>query len=349
MKTSSKKIRVIGIAVFCIFICTGCGNLELEEKVNTGMKLVEAYSYEDAKLVFDEILALEQRKDAYRGQGISNIGLGEYDAAIQSFQNALALSNGKIEEMDYDINFYLATAYYKSKDYSKAKDIYSAIIQLKPKEKEAIFLRGKCYLALSDLEHAMDDFDRYVALDKNELSNYIAIYKSMETFAYEEQGTVYLNKALSEISKLTTEEQGTIYYYLGDYEKAKELIENGNNQKSKDIVLILGKTYEALGAQTYATSVYLNYLETDETCAEIYNQLAICKKNEENYEEALMYLREGFAYADVELLQVMKFNEIVISEFAGEFTSAREAMEAYLSDYPGDKDAINEYEFLKSR
>ncbi len=349
MKVFSEKIKVIGALLLCVFIMTGCENKELTEKVNTGMKLVESYNYEEARNLFDEIIAQKQRKDAYRGQGLSNIGLGEYEEAILSFQNALASSTGEIENMDYDINYYLATAYYKNKDYDKARDVYTAILELKTKEAEALFLRGKCYLALSDIESALDDFDRYIAIDSKNIAHYISIYESMEAFDYGEEGTIYLNKALSEISNLTTEEIGTIYYYLGEYEKAKEYIEDGDNKRTKETALILGKTYEALGAQSYAASVYLNYLETDEGCAEIYNQLAICKFNEENYEEALMYLQEGFAYADVELLQMMKFNEVVIYEFSGEFTKAKTAMNEYLSNYPADSEAINEYEFLKSR
>ena len=349
MKTFLRKTNVLAILLICIISITGCKNKELTEKVNTGMKFVEEFNYEEARILFDEIIETEKRKDAYRGQGITNIGLGDYPLAIQSFKNALNCSNGGVEEIDYDINYYLATAYYKNNEVENARDVYTAILQLKPKEADAIFLRGKCYLRLSEVESAMDDFDRYLALDSKNIAQYISIYESMESLGYEEQGKIYLNRATSEISNLSKEEQGAICYYLGEYKEAKELIEAGKNKKTKEIALILGKTYEALGAETYAASVYLNYLETDKTCAEIYNQLSICKLKEKNYEEALKYLKEGYAYADVEFLQMMRFNEIIICEFSGDFASAKEKMKAYLSDYPGDKDAILEYEFLKSR
>lgn len=210
-------------------------------------------------------------------------------------------------------------------------------------------MRGKCSLQLGLLEEAINDFDKYLALDDKNIAHYIDIYKSMEELGYSEQGEVYLNKALTEIPNISEDEEGMVCYYLGEYERAKELLEVGNHARTKETALVLGKTYEALGAETYAASVYLNYIETDPTSAEIYNQLAMCKLREENYEEALQYIGEGSAYADVDLLQVMRFNEIVIFEYAGQFSKAKTAMETYLSDYPGDEVAISEYEFLKSR
>jgi hypothetical protein len=42
-------------------------------------------------------------------------------------------------------------------------------------------------------------------------------------------------------------------------------------------------------------------------------------------------------------------DEIAVYEQKGDFTTAREKMEALLERYPEDEDAAREYEFLKSR
>ena len=55
------------------------------------------------------------------------MGLIQYEEAEQSFLKALQQSNGLIEAMDYDINYYLATAYYKQGETDKALQAYDAI------------------------------------------------------------------------------------------------------------------------------------------------------------------------------------------------------------------------------
>lgn len=344
-----QKMIILFVTLMLVGVLTGCENKDHTEKIATGMKLIEELNYTEANEFFGSVLLEDENKEAYRGQGIAYIGLGEYENAIVSFENALRCTDGAIAEIDYDINYYLAVAYYKNGQYVNAKEVYSAILDLKEKDKDALLLRGKCSLQLGQLDEATDDFDKYLALDSKNVTHYIDIYKSMDELDFGEQGNVYLNKALTEISNLSSEEEGMIRFYLGEYERAKELLEAGSHERTEETALILGKTYEALGAETYAASVYLNYIESDPTSAEIYNQLAMCKLKEGNYDEALTYIAEGFAYADVELLQVMRFNEVVIYEYAGQFSNAKKSMEAYLSDYPGDEVAILEYEFLKSR
>ncbi len=344
-----KKWYLTGIIFGIGILLTACTNQETREKIESGMQLNESYQYTEAVELFDEVLLEGDQKEAFRGKGIAYIGLGEYELAIGAFCDALASDSYRVEELDYDINYYLALAYYKNEQYEEAKEVYDSILNLKSKEEDAVFLRGKCYLHMGNKELATDDFNRYLLFGTNEFERYLAIYESMEQTGYAEDGRIYIQKALDELTNLTSEEEGILEYYLGNYEHAKELMEESNTVKTKQAALVLGKTYEALGADSYAASVYLNYIALDETSAEIYNQLAMCKLNEGSYDEALQYLNAGFPYAEKELLQIMKFNEVVIYEYAGEFDLAKSKMEEYLADYPSDESALREFEFLKSR
>jgi len=333
--------------VGCLF---GCENKETNQEVYAGMQSIETMKYDEALTVFEElILSGETTKEVYRGQGIAYIGKTMYEEAITSFISALKTSKGGITDIDIDINYYLATAYYKKGDFTDAINVYSAILALQPKESMAYFLRGKSEVKAGELEAAKADFDAYILFDSKNVAHYISINQSFLDADLKEEGKVYLNQALTNISSLNDTEKGTIYYYLEEYDLAKEYLETGKNTDSMEASLVLGKTYEALGAETYAASVYAKYLEKDPTSAIIYNQLALCKMHEEEYEEALSQLKKGYQYADPEFLQIMKFNEIVINEFAGDFTSAKAIAAAYVKTYPGDKIASREYEFLKSR
>ena len=65
------------------------------------------------------------------------MGKTMYDEAVQAFETALSLSDGRVVNMDYDINYYLAAAYYKQGNKEKAIDVYDAILGLKEEEKDA--------------------------------------------------------------------------------------------------------------------------------------------------------------------------------------------------------------------
>ena len=71
---------------------------------------------------FDEAEA--QKEDSRliaRGRGIASMGLTEYDQAVEYFTQALELSDGWVQNVDYDMNYYLAAAYTKNGQLRKPK------------------------------------------------------------------------------------------------------------------------------------------------------------------------------------------------------------------------------------
>lgn len=79
-----KRIRYVAIAL-AVFVLTGCaGNLE------RGVEALQNQDYEDAILAFEsQIEKGEEVEEAYRGIGIAQYELKEYQAAKQSFEQAL--------------------------------------------------------------------------------------------------------------------------------------------------------------------------------------------------------------------------------------------------------------------
>ena len=99
-----QKLVIFTMMFMLILVLAGCENKEHTEKIAAGMQLIEELSYTEANELFAGVLLEDENKDAYRGQGIAYIGLGEYAEAISSFQKALACTDGAIAENDYDNN-----------------------------------------------------------------------------------------------------------------------------------------------------------------------------------------------------------------------------------------------------
>lgn len=133
-------------AVFAVFLAgimlAGCGGSKTPS-VDEGMAAVESLDYNTALQCFDKAMVEgEDLRLLYRGQGLAYMGLIQYDKAVEAFEKALGAGNGRVDAIDYDINYYLAASYYKLGETSKSIGVYDAIIALNPKDKLAYRLRG---------------------------------------------------------------------------------------------------------------------------------------------------------------------------------------------------------------
>jgi len=344
-----KRKIVISVCIGAMAMFTGCGSDNT--KVDEGMKMIEALDYQGALLLFDEAEELsENSRLIARGKGIAYMGLTDYGQAVECFKEALAGSNGFVESIDYDLNYYLAAAYTKNGQYEEARKVYDAILALRPKEKDAYFLRGSILLQLGEYDRAKADFDEAIKLDSKNYDRLIQIYRALEAFGYQETGGEYLQNALDGSEKqMRAYDKGRIYYYLGEYQKAYIALEEARKDGGAEGALYLGKAYEATGDYNYASSVYNNYLAKDAGNAEIYNQLGLCELKKNNYVKALEAFQAGKQIEGNSVMQSLSFNEIVAYEYLGEYETAATLLAAYLKLYPDDESAEREQQFLQTR
>lgn len=330
-------------------ILTGCGSSNAN--VSEGMKLIEGLRYQEALAEFDEAEELsENARLIARGRGIAHMGLTDYEQAIRYFEEALAGSNGLIQPIDFDINYYLAAAYTKSGQHRNAKEVYDAILALRPEEKDAYFLRGCAALELADYESAKSDFDKAVAMDKKNYGRLIEIYQALEQFGYKEVGLEYLQSVLqTDESQMKAFDKGRIYYYMGEYQKAYIALEEARENGNAESYLYLGKAYEATGDYNYASSVYSSYLTKDSKNAAVYNQLGLCEMAKKDYRKALEAFQAGMQIEGNQHMQALSFNEIVAYEYLGEYQKAAVLLDSYLKLYPDDETAKREQQFLLTR
>ncbi len=113
--------------------------------------------------------------------------------------------------------------------------------------------------------------------------------------------------------------------------------------------MYLGRTYEALGDDGYAMTLYEEYLRADSSAGRVYEQLAMCRINKGDYEGALDTIESGLSLGGGQSQQGMMFERIVAYERLYDFASAKKYMEEYLELYPDDEVARRESVFLSSR
>ena len=321
-----------------------------ENNITLGMKAIEENAYDTAADYFNQSISEGKDLElAYRGLGITFLNKGEYKVAKESFISALRHASFGVGELEIDISCYLAATYYKLGEYDKAIETYDDVLALYKKNGDIYYLRGVVKLESGNLEGAVVDFDTSVSLDSKNQERYINIYKALENTGEKHMGRGYLEKSLELLTEKQAYEKGRIYYYLEDYNSAISQLEPLSKAGNNQALFYLGKSYEALGDTNYAASLYETYLQTDQTNGEVYNQLGLCKLNAKEYSLALEYFQTGIQTGDSEVMQELLFNEASAYEYVGDFSTAKTKFAEYLQKYPKDEKAKREYEFLKSR
>lgn len=347
----SGRMGVVWVSAALTVLLGGCSFVSSNENIAAGMEAVAALNYDGALENFG--LAREAGEDVrllYRGEGLAYMGKTQYEEAAAAFETALSLSDGRLKNVDYDINYYLATAYYKLNQKDKAVSVYNAILALRPDEKDAYYLRGTIYTEQGNLENAQADFDKVISLDPQNYRRLIDIYCVLNHSGYRETGQDYLKRAMEGGTRaMSNYEKGCISYYLEDYENARNYLEKARDEGGYEAVLFLGKTYETLGDNNYAISVYNTYLDSKEANPQILNQLGLCKMQMKDYEGALAAFQAAMNIENNGMMQVLKLNEIVAYEYLEEYRNAAMLMKAYLQTYPDDQEAAREYIFLQTR
>ncbi len=345
------RVGVAGLLAGILGLIMLCGCAAGEDHIREADSLIENGSYAEALESLDAAeKAGEDVRLIHRSRGIADMGLSDYEAAVDEFTAALSSNKGYVRNMDVDISYYLAVSQYRLGDVSGANETYSAIIALFPEEADAYFLRGRTYLALQDTDNAKSDFDKAVKLSPNDPDLYIQIYEALTDAGFSSDGERYLKSAMELNTKLSSFQKGRLYYCMGDYERAKENLENAvRNEKDPQATLYLGRTYEAMGDMNYASSLYRSYLENDPGNAQVMNQLGLCLMSLGDYNGALDIFNRGLELKDPAMDQSLWFNVIATYEYLGDFERAKTMMNDYLKEYPDDEEAVRENEFLATR
>ena len=205
-----------------------------------------------------------------RDQGIELLDSGDYQGAIDSFNEALGKSLGHVGSLEIDIDYYKAAAQYKAGLTEDALATYTALILYDEDAYEPHFLRGSIYADTGDIDAAVADYDKSVALDNKNYLLYIQIYENLTALGYGDQASSYLSKAL-EVSDKSAEAsyyKGRIYYLQGDYDSATEYLQQAMDKNIAEASLYMAKIYQAQGDNATAQSLLEQYASSDDVTSE---------------------------------------------------------------------------------
>ena len=340
-------------AVLSGVFLTGCGGRYAGG--NRTRKGLEALEAGDPNKALEYISAgIEKGEDllmAYRAQGIADLALAHYKQAAASLEKSLEYADEKMPDTVEDIRLYLALADYRAGYYDETVETCGQILDLDQTVGEAWFLEGASNLKLGDQNAASECFDTAIALESGNYHLYLRIYEVYEEENLTALGDEYLQKALNILPETTREkyEVSQIYYYLQDYEKAREMLLGPVEEKYVPAISLMGQVYLAMEDYAHAGAMYELILEEEGETPVVDNGFALCALSSGNYEDALNYINKGLALEEEEGKQQLRFNEIVVYERMLDFATAYVKAEAYNALYPGDEAGIKELRFLRTR
>lgn len=355
MNSTNMKIKKIMMLAGVVALCgmTGCGKGDDKTQTQQGMDCVISQDYANALTHFNQgMLEGDDLEEAYRGLGLAYMGQRNYTKAISSFKSALSNAGMFPGPLEYDINNYMAIAYYKIEDYESAISVYDNIIALRPKDANAYYMRGSMHVFLDQVDAAIEDFDQATTIAKNNYSMYIDVYACLQEYGYAEQGQKYIDTVLSvNTTDINDYDKGRLCYYQGEYQQGCNYLERArkNGQSSVDVVTLLSECYKQLGQFDYAALVYSTYLASEEN-PEMYNQLGLCYASQGDYDAALTAFQNGAAIKENNTcMQSLLLNEIACYEYKLDFVTAKEKLDQYLDIYPATDTVKKEYAFLTTR
>lgn len=288
---------------------------------------------------------------AYRQLGINKMNEGDYEGAVEMFQNALDQSLAVIEDLEIDICYYKAVAQYKSGDTEGALETYTALINYDKKNSDAMYLRGTLYLQEGDSENALKDYEGALEQDTRNIALYNKIAENLNGAGLTEDAGEFLNQALAveEKDAVDYREKGYTCYLLGQYDSARTYLDKAISLEDTEAVFYLAKVSEAQGDTEAANQLYETYVESHSDDTETLNALGLARLSEGSYDQALTFFQKALEQESPVNEQELRRNEIIALEYLQDFAQAREKMTEYLADYPDDEAAAREYEFLQSR
>lgn len=292
-----------------------------------------------------------ENEQAYRQEGIQKIQDGDYESAIEKFNQALNERAGKVTNLEEDINFYKAYAQIEAGRTEDAIDTYTALVEYNKKNADAYYLRGLAYMSMGDTNLAAEDFKQAVSYRKDSGKLYAGIYEQLMQAGMLDEAASYLDEGL----KMKGDDgaaclsRGRLYLASGVYDKAKAELENALKQGEEEANLYLGEAERAQGNYAQAMPYYEIYAKDHTEDADVFYAMGKISFEEGDYAQAIRYFEQGLAINGVAGKRKLWTGKIAALEHQGNFKKAKKEIKAYLKSYPEDEAAQRELIFLKTR
>ncbi|MCQ2501570.1 MAG: tetratricopeptide repeat protein [Lachnospiraceae bacterium] len=348
MKKEWKKLFAVLMGAAMLF-SAGCGKQD-SGAYERAVQALEDGNYTMAEQEFTQAEKLDGRKaEVCRGRGIMYLAQGEYDLAMTMFDQAVEEAGSKNKAFVQDVRLYQAETWLAKGDAAQAEKICEELEE-NTTIGEAELLLGRIALKEGDADRAAEHFSHCADIDFS-YETCLAIYDLYVAHSMEADGAAYLEKGLSLVPSTAADfcDQGLLYYNLGQFENAKTSFARAIDLGNTDAVPMMGKLYLDNGEVQAARSMYQSYLNEAVRPALAYNGLALCDMADQKYDEALGNIAKGLAENDPDVRESLLLNEIAAYEHKLDFQTAKAKMQAFLQEYPDNKEANRENIFLESR
>lgn len=329
-----------------------------EYYIDYGMALIMLGKSKEALVNFDRAIldkdnAIVNRNNklAYRGKGIAYLKSHQYTNAVEQFDKALKVD--ELSDLNMDILYYKGSAQESAGLYKEAAATYTNILSGNPKDSAIYNSRAFAYRKMGDYEKSLADYDKAISIDKTNYDYYFGKYFLLLE-SKDAKGAAEALDAAAAIPVKTQEDKfnlAKIHYYKEDYDTAVKEFGEAFKNGFTAAYYYLGGIYEKKGDYKSAADNYQLFIDdqTTEKTASVYNQIGMCLIKQGQYEKALSYIKTGLEYKDNFLNRSLKQNEIVAYENLGKYEDAYRLMSEYISLYPEDEKAADEYEYIKTR
>lgn len=317
----------------------------------TAQEAMDKGNYEEAIENYNKaIMEDEKLQLSYRGAGISYFMTGDYDKAEEFFVRGLQEADGVVRDVELDMSYYLAEIYVCKGQDDKAIDVYTDIINFDSKQTDARIYRGTLYAKLNQTDKAKEDFKEVVLTNKDSVSIYYHCYNALASVNDEEAET-YLQKGIAckDDSKEGLYMKGCLYKASNNLQEAKKFLEESKTAGYGKANYMLGQIAEEQGDYQTAIACYNDYMKVENPDVSEYERIINCKILNGDYDSAMENIDTAISNAGESQKKALRFEQIVILEKTGNYDSAKEKMNQYLSDYPDDENAKRENIFLKTR
>lgn len=341
------KYMAVFLVMSVIMLLAGC-----KSKQALAVKDLDTYiangDYDKALEKANELIKTYPKNQfILRNMGLALMGSGDFDGAIEAFDNALKLNKNIIGTLENDIIYYKAVALNRQ---GRDKQAYDEISKLTEKNKkyEAYLLQGMIALELGRKQDAINAFDKAVEKNEKDYDMYIELYNAMDTHSYTQTGKDYLLKGIKLAQKSNDKFfLGKLYYYNKEYELAVKALEQVS--KNSEALVYLAKALYMQGDLEGAFNISDTAINNGDIFGEHYNIVGLYYLSRNDYKNALNSFDEGLKLENIKNFSELSYNKAVAYEFMGDFDSAKAIMKSLVEEYPDLNAAKREFLFLKTR
>lgn len=328
-----------------------------EYHMDYGFTLLSLKEYDKAREQFSSVImdkdipmVKENNKKAYRGIGITYMSEGNYEEANTNFDLSLEVSEDL--EIDLDVMFYKASALEQLGKLEEAIEIYSKIIEAKPKDAQIYNARANLYRLLGEYDLSVADYDKAIELSPDVFNFYVGKFATLKEYGKNAEATAVLEQAAH--LTVTTEEDkyelAKVHFYQGNFEVAMNEFAACKEAGFTSSDYFVGEIYLSNNDYGKAIRCFEEYIANgNPVSAKLYNQMLTCYLQLEDYDLAKNCLDRAKKLSDISIQDQLLKNEIIYLEQVGEFSEALTKMETYLKKYPEDEAALKDYYFLQTR